>query len=115
MMIKGQSIILYEKKQTGTDPLGDPVYEEMEEEISNVLIEPVTNDDRKQDFDLYGVTTSYRLRFPKGDSHILTHRKVRFYDQDWQTIGEPVQYLDELTPGDWNKYIEVAHYVKNKG
>ncbi len=112
-MIKGQNIILYNRTLTGTDPIGEPVYEETAEEIQNVLIEPVSSDDRKEDFDLYGIATVYRLRFPKGDNHILTHRKVRFYGQDWQTIGEPAQYLEGMTPGEWNKYVEVAHYAEN--
>jgi hypothetical protein len=110
MMIKGQSIILYEKKQTGTDPLGAPIYDETAVEISDVLIAPVSSDESIQDTNLYGVQTVYELFIPKGDSHEWKHKKVSFFGADWQTVGEPTQYIEDNIRLRWNKKVKVAHY-----
>ena len=109
-MIKGQSIILYEKKQTGTDPLGDPVYEETAVEIPDVLIAPVSSEEAIQDTNFYGVQTVYELCLPKGDDHEWRHKKVSFFGTDWQTVGEPTQYIEDNVPLRWNKKVKVAHY-----
>lgn len=36
------TIILVDKIETGTDPFGNPIYEEQEIEIENVLVSPLT-------------------------------------------------------------------------
>ncbi|MGO5338049.1 hypothetical protein ACTQZS_14830 [Bilifractor sp. LCP19S3_H10] len=110
VMIKGQNIILYEKKQIGTDPLGSPAYEETAVEIHDVLIAPVSSEEAIQDTNLYGVSTVYWLSLPKGDVHEWRHKRVSFFNADWQTVGEPIQYIEENVPLRWNKKIKVAHY-----
>ena len=37
-MIKGITATLYERKKTGEDPFGNPVYEEHPDEVENVLV-----------------------------------------------------------------------------
>lgn len=109
-MIKGQTVILYDKQQTGTDPIGNPVYSETAEEIADVLVVPVSSEESIQDTNLYGVSTVYWLFLPKGDAHEWRHKRVSFFNADWQTVGEPIQYIEENVPLRWNKKVRVAHY-----
>lgn len=109
-MIKGQNILLYEKKQIETDPVGAPVYEETAVEIPDVIIAPVSSEEAIQDTDLYGIKTVYELCIPKDDDHEWKHRKVSFFGSDWQTVGEPVQYIDDNVRLRWNKKVKVARY-----
>lgn len=110
MRIKGITVKLHNKVQTGTDPLGAPIYTEEAVDIPNVLILPVSSDESTEDVNLYGITTIYQLFIPKGDDNDWTHKKVSFYGSDWQTIGEVTQYIEDNVPLSWNKKVKVAHY-----
>lgn len=41
--IKGITVILVDKIQTGKDPFGNPIFEDKEIEIENVLISPASS------------------------------------------------------------------------
>ena len=104
------TVTLYDKKQTGTDPLGAPIYEDTPSEISGVLVAPVSSEDALQDTNLYGITTVYELAIPKGDSHDWKHKKVSFFGSDWWTVGEPIEGIEENIPLRWNRKVKVTHY-----
>ena len=54
MQIKGITVTLYEKTQTGSDAFGVPIYTEIPAKIDNVLVAPVSGDEIVNDLDLYG-------------------------------------------------------------
>ena len=43
--IKGITITLIDKIQSGKDPFGNPIYSEVEKRIDNVLVAPTSADD----------------------------------------------------------------------
>lgn len=109
-MIKGITIKLWSKEQTGVDGFGAPVYEEVSEDIENVLIgEPATSD-VVDVLDLYGKRLAYTLAIPKGDTHEWENKRVSFFDEDFQTIGKPMQGIEANIPLDWNKKVMVERY-----
>ena len=109
-MIKGIPVIIRVKKQTGTDGFDKPVYEYMDEIVENVLVSPTNSDDIITTTDLTGKKAVYTLAIPKGDRHDWTDCIVCFFEQEWKTIGYPLEGIEENIPLDWNKKVVVERY-----
>ena len=108
--MKGITVVLYEKSQTGVDPFGDPIYEEAPVEVENVLVAPDSTDDITEQLQLYGKHVVYTLGIPKGDTHEWKDKKVRFFGQDFRTFGFPTEGIEGLIPLSWNKKVQVERY-----
>ena len=108
--LKGITITLINKVQTGTDPLANPIYEDVENEEENVLVSPTSTDDVVNTMDLTGRKAVYTLAIPKGDTNDWENQEVRFFGERWRVIGMPLQGIDELIPLDWNKKVMVERY-----
>lgn len=105
--MKGITITLYEKTQTGTDGFGAPIYEESPVEVQNVLVAPETSEELSSSQDMRGGRADYVLGIPKGDSHEWRDRKVEFFGQTFQTIGIPVMGIEDMIPLSWNMKVKV--------
>ena len=108
--IRGITVILLDKAQTGTDPFGAPVYSETEIPVDNVLVAPSTVDDITSTEQLYGKKAVYTLAVPKGDAHTWQDRKVRFFGETWHVIGYPQEGIEENIPLGWNAKWTVERY-----
>lgn len=109
-MIKGVTVTLYSKEQTGTDPFGAPVYEEAPDEVKNVLISPVSAEDMVNELSMTGKHIVYLLNIPKGDTHDWTDRRVDFFGEKWKTVGAAQEYMEAMTPTAWNKKVNVERF-----
>ena len=111
MAIRGITVTLYDRTQTGMDPFGAPVYSEMPVEVENVLVAPMTSTEVLETYDLTGRRASYQLGIPKGDNHDWTAgKKVGFFGQNWRIIAIPTEGIDHLIPLSWNKKVQVELY-----
>lgn len=110
----GVSIILYNRIQDGTDGFNRPIWVETAEEISNVLIGEPSTQEFIDELNLSGKRLAYTLAIPKGDSHVWTNRRVSFWGEDFEVIGEPTQGIDHLIPLSWNKKVKVARYGQSE-
>ncbi len=110
MAIRGTTVLLTVKTQTGTDGFNKPVYTEITVPVENVLIGEPKTEDIINELQLSGKKLAYTLAVPKGDTHDWTDTKVQFFGQVFRTIGEPTQGIDELIPLSWNKKVKVEHY-----
>ncbi len=109
-MLKGITVTLITKQQTGQDPFGSPIFSEVETEIDNVLVSPTQSDDVVNQLDLTGRKAVYTLAIPKGDENIWENMEVRFFGQRWRVFGIPTQGIEELIPLSWNKKVMVERY-----
>lgn len=109
-MIRGISVTLYEKNQTGTDALNAPIYEETPVVVQNVLVTPVSSEDAAEALRLYGKQALYELCIPKGDAHIWEDCRVDFFGQSFLTIGFAQEYIEANLPLAWNKKIKAVRY-----
>lgn len=109
-MIKGITVTLIDNLETGKDPFGNPIYEDKEIEVNNVLVSPTSSDDIVNHLTLTGKKAIYTLAIPKEDTHDWENKKVRFFGKTWRTFGEPLEGIEELIPLDWNKKVTVEHY-----
>ena len=110
MTIKGITVTLVSKTETGKDPFGEPVFEEAEIEVDNVLISPTTSDDIVNQLTISGKKAVYTLAIPKGDTNTWEDQEVRFFGERWRVFGIPMQGIDHLIPLAWNKKVTVERY-----
>lgn len=108
--IRGITITLYEKRQTGTDGFNKPVYAEQPVQVGNVLIAPVSGDDVASILDLTGKKAVYTLAIPKGDTHIWEDRRIKFFGQTWHSFGFSTVGIEENIPLSWNRKVMVERY-----
>lgn len=108
--MRGVTIILYNKVQTGVDAFNRPVYEDVATTVDNVLIGEPTTEDVINELNLTGKHLAYTLAIPKGDAHEWNDRKVEFFGEVFRTYGEPTQGIEHLIPLSWNKKVKVERY-----
>ncbi len=108
--IKGITVTLINNKEVGRDPFDNPIYEDVEIEVDNVLIKPTSTEDIVNTKDLTGRTAVYTLAIPKGDTNTWENQEIRFFGERWRVFGIPLQGIEELIPLDWNKKVMVERY-----
>lgn len=109
-MIKGITVRLHVKIQTGTDDFGNPEYMDTCEDVKNVLVGEPTSDDLINELSLSGKLLAYTLAIPKGDTHVWEDTEVEFFGKTYKTFGPVSQGIDEMIPLGWNKKIKVEKY-----
>ena len=109
--LKGITVILIDKKITGADPFGKPIYSDVEIEVNNVLVSPTKSEEVLNQQNLSGRIATYTLAIPKGDTNDWENKEVRFFNQRWKVFGIPTQGIEELIPLDWNKKVMVERYA----
>lgn len=110
MFIQGIDVYLHTTKEVGVDDFDQPIYEEVIETVSNVLINQPTSEEAVDNLNLTGRRVSYVLCIPKGDVHDWEDKKVEFFGEVYRTIGHVTQFIENLVPGQWNKRIMVERY-----
>lgn len=96
--------------KTGTDPFGNPIYEETDIDVENVLVSPTSTDDIVNQLTLTGKKAVYTLAIPKGDTNDWEDKEVKFFGKHWRTFGFPIEGIEDLIPLDWNKKVMVERY-----
>ncbi len=114
-MIKGISVTLYERTQTGTDAFNRPIYEETETVVENVLVAPAQEQEVLDTLNLTGRKAVYTLGIPKGDTHNWEDRDVEFFGERWHTIGMPLSGIEDMIPLSWNMKVRVERYGQSEG
>ena len=109
-LIKGITVILYDRTQTGTDEFNAPIYTETPVEVKNVLAAPADTTAIVGDTQAEGKRIVYELCIPKRDTNVLEDRTVEFFGHKWKTIGFPQEWIEENLPLDWNRKVKVERY-----
>lgn len=108
--LKGITITLYEKTQTGTDAFNRPVYTETAVSVDNVLVAPASTSETLDTVNLTGKKAVYTLGIPKGDAHDWKDKKVEFFGETFKTFGEPLKGIEAMIPLEWNTKVQVERY-----
>lgn len=108
--LNGIPVTLYDRVQTGADAFNAPIYTETAVIVKDVLPCPVSTRDITEGLQLYGKRAEYELCIPKGDTHTWEDRTVEFFGQKWRTFGIVLEWLEDLTPGPWNRKVKVERY-----
>lgn len=105
--MRGVTVTLYEKTQTGVDGLNNPVYSVSPVQVENVLVGEPTTDDITSSISLYGKQIRYMLGLPKGDAHVWTDTEVEIFGEKFRTFGDVIQGIEANVPTPWHKKVRV--------
>jgi hypothetical protein len=108
--MKGTTVQLEVKTQTGTDPFGAPIYSVTYEDVHDVLVGQPSTDDISASTDLYGKRIEYMLGIPKGDTHNWIDAKVFIWGQPFHTFGYPITGEQENIPLRWGQNVRVERF-----
>lgn len=115
--LQGTTVILYDEVQTGTDPFGAPIIEEVPIQIDNVLVGEPSTDDITTSTQMFGKVISYMLGIPKGDTHDWVNKKVSWTDaygntHTVKTFGFPITGIEANLPKQipWHKKVRCEAY-----
>lgn len=112
-MIRGVTIRLLTRTQTGTDEFDRPVYVETPVEVENVLVGEPSAADLPAALDLTGRRAVYVLGIPKGDAHTWENCRVILpepFAGTYQVIGIPTAGIEANIPLKWNRKVLVERY-----
>lgn len=110
MLIKGMTVTLWTKIQTGTDEFNEPIYEWSSETVDNVLVGNPTPQELLDEKTLTGRSIDYLLGIPKGDTHSWENQIVEFFGHKFLTYGIPQQGIEANVPGPWHQIVKCQRY-----
>lgn len=115
--MRGITIILIEKTESGRNAFDEPIYTEAEVEVEDVLVGEPTTDEIENAQVLYGKRVNYTLGIPKGDTHIWEDTEVILpepFAGRYRTVGYPTAGIEANIPLRWNKKVRLER-VQNGG
>lgn len=107
-MIKGESVTVIRRVQASTDEMCEPVFEEVEETVANVLWHESSTDEIDESNRMYGITCDLSLDFPKAYTASLEGCSVIVRGMEYRVLGDPKGYMPENTPTPWNRPVKAA-------
>lgn len=110
-MIKGITVTLYTKTQTGTDDFNHPIYAETAVPVNDVLVAPMSDEEIIDTLNLTGRRAVYQMAIPKGDTHVWEDMRVNFFGEDFRVIAHTTEGIVENIPLRWNKKVKVESIV----
>lgn len=117
MRLHGVTIQILRKVETGTDIFGRPTYEEVSEDVENVLIASpsyITASKEVVDaLNLDGKKVDYWLGIPKGDTHTWEGAKVILpapFSGTYKVIHFPVTGIQDLIPMQWGMNVAIERF-----
>ena len=108
--MRGITVTLAVKTQSGTDAFGAPIWTETEAAVDNVLVGEPSTDEIRASTDLYGKRIDYVLGIPKGDTHSWENTMVSWTDAYGRTIkcetfGFPITGVEAMIPTAWHMKV----------
>ena len=103
----GETVVVISRTETGRGPGNTPVWAESETTVGNVLVVPGPRADVLESNRPMGVDVAFTLHFPKTVTGSLRGCRVRVRGETFHVVGDPRAYQDNLTPGEWNRPVEV--------
>lgn len=108
--MRGMTVQLVVKTQTGTDPFGAPIESEELIDVDDVLVGSPSTADATETVSLYGKTCAFVLGIPRTDTHDWTDAEVVIFGERYRTIGYPMRGIDANIPLRWNRNVRVERY-----
>ena len=108
--MKGVTVTLKSKTQTGLDGFGQPTYTETDVAIADVLIGEPSTEDIQNALTVYGKQIAYTLAIPKGDSNNWYKAKVVLpapWNATFNVIGDATIGIEANIPLRWNKKVHI--------
>ena len=105
--MRGETVTVITHEETGRDPGNNPIYGDVETDVENVLVAPGPRADVIESNRPEGVDVVFNLHFPKSFTGSLRGARIKVRGEVFHVVGDPKPYQNNLTPGPWNRPVEV--------
>lgn len=110
MAMKGITLTFAKETQTGTDGMGNPVNSISNIEVENCLIAPITEPTNvREQQALEQSRDQVRIHLPKAFTGSVADSTVTWAGKTFRVDSDSVQFMNENTPGPWNRYFRAEH------
>ncbi|NMM96290.1 phage protein [Bifidobacterium sp. DSM 109960] len=108
-MIRGMTVTIIGRTQSGLDPGGDPIWTETEERVDGVLIQDGTQANGTASTSPEGISVDRTIHMPRSwPYHSLRGSRIRLPDGvEYTVIGDPLPYDGGLAPTRWNLTVQL--------
>lgn len=108
-MINGRHVTIVNRVRAGTDPGGDPIWADSEEEVDDVLVQDGAQANASDSTRPDGITVDRTAHMPRTwRYHSLRGRRMRLDDgTEYTVVGDPRPYDAGLTPTKWNLTVNL--------
>lgn len=110
--MKGETVTVSTRTQTGVDDGNNPTWEWADETVENVLVGPPSGSNGPDSSRPDGITVDLNLYFPRSwVFHSLRGAKVliRGNPVPYYVVGDPLPVDGGMTPTQWNLTVPVSH------
>ena len=104
-LIAATSVEVIQRVAVGSDRYGAPIYEDSTETVDNVVVHPGGTEDLAETRP-EGIRIDMTFHFPKTYTESLRGARIRYQDREYRVIGDPQSYMEDNTPGEWNRTVE---------
>lgn len=102
----GMTIEFTYRTQTGTDSMGNPVWENDTVEVEDCLIAPITEPSTAREQQAMEQSRDQvRVHFPKAYTGSLPHATFEWGGKTFTLDSDSVPFMNENTPTRWNRYV----------
>ena len=104
--MKGETVTVTTRVQSGTDPGGDATYTTSTSSVDDVLVAPGSQSNAVDNIRPDGIEVALTLYFPRTFTGTLRGAIITVRGEDYKVIGDPIPYNGGLTPTRWNLVAE---------
>lgn len=104
----GETVTITQRSEVGRDGFNNPIFEDTETDVENVLVAPATGDDVIESVRPEGSEVKYTLYFPKTFVGKLENERVKVRGDWLDVIGCPDCFDLNNCPTDWNMVVKVG-------
>lgn len=107
-MLAGQRVTVLTPIRAGTDPGGDPVWQTVEEDVDDVLVQDGAQSNASDSTRPYGVAVDRVAHMPRSWPHrSLRGCRMRIDGVEYTVLGDPVAYDGGITPTRWDLTVDL--------
>lgn len=107
--MKGETVTIIHHVGTGKDPSGAPVWDDVEENVDDVLVQDGSQSNLTDSAHPEGVQVARTIHLPRTWPYrSLRGAKARIDGVEYAVIGDPRPYTGGLSPTRWNLTVELS-------
>lgn len=105
MFFTTETVTMLSRTLTGYDDFKEPIWEDIETDVSDVLVAPGNTSDLTGNTRTDGDTVVFTLYFPASYIENLRNTRIRVRGSIYRTVGDPQPYTG--SPLKWNRVVTV--------